>query len=119
MHFRPTLFIEFQVKYASSIATDGDSTSKDAASKSTLHITNDLIMCDEASDEVLETSGHIMTLHGLIVDASCINSKLHTALLCSNKRTDTTFGSSLGISIFQLYLFPLSLLIKHRSFHTG
>ena len=118
MHFRPTLSIEFQVKYASSIATDGDSTSKDAASRSTLHIANGPIMCDEASDEVLETSGHIMTLPGLSVDASYINSKLHTALPCLNKRTDTASGLLWGISIFQLYLFPLSLFINHRSFHT-
>ena len=85
VNFRLTQSIALQVKYASSIATDGGSTSKDVASRSTLHVAYGLIMCGEASDEVLETSGHIMTLPGLSVDASYINSKLHTAIPLSLK----------------------------------
>ena len=73
------------------------------ASKSMLHLELNPGMCGEAFGEMQETSGHIITRHGLIVDAGCINSKLQTALPCSNNRTHTNFGSSLGISIFQLY----------------
>ena len=83
-HFLPTLPIECQVAYASSIVTDDDSTYKDAVSKSMLRLGHNNITCDGASEEVLETSGRIMTLHGLIVDAGCINSKLQTELPCSD-----------------------------------
>ena len=75
--FLPTLSIEFQVAYVSSIATDDDSTSKDAVSRSMHRLGNNNITCEGASEEVLETSGRIMTLNGLIVDADCINSKLY------------------------------------------
>ena len=75
-HFLPKLSIEFQVAYASSIVTDDDSTSKDAVSKSMLRLGDNPSMCDGAFEEELETSGCTMTLHGLSVDAGCINSKL-------------------------------------------
>ena len=84
VHFHHKLSIECQVAYASFIVTDDDSTSKDAVSRSMLRLGNSPITCDEASEEVLETSGRIMTLHGLIVDTDCINSKLQTELPCSD-----------------------------------
>ena len=84
MRFLHTLFIGLQAPYVSSIVMDDDSTSKDAASRSMLHFGNNNITCDAVYEEVLETSGRIMTLHGLIVDAGCINSKLQTELPCSD-----------------------------------
>ena len=47
-HFLPKLSIEFQVAYASCIATDDHSTSKDAVSRSMLRLGNNPIMCDGA-----------------------------------------------------------------------
>ena len=95
-HFLPTLSIEFQVAYASSIATDDDSTFKDAASRSALRSRNNFIMCDEASEEALETSGRIMTLHGLIVDAGCINSNCKLNYLVRINAPILNFGSFCG-----------------------
>ena len=55
--FLPTLFIECQVAYASSIVTDDDSTSKDAVSKSMLRLGHNPGMCDEAFGEAPGTAG--------------------------------------------------------------
>ena len=105
LYFLPTLSIEDQVEYVSSIATDDDSTSKDAVSRSMLRLGNNPIMCDEASEKVLGTSGRIMTLHGLIVDAGCINSKLQTELPSSNKWTNINSGSSLRSYLYFSFTF--------------
>ena len=104
-HFLPTLSIECQVAYASFIVTDDDSTFKDAVSRSMLRLGNSPITCDEASEEVLETSGRIMTLHGLIVDAGCINSELQTVLPCSNKCANIKSESSLRSYLYFSFTF--------------
>ena len=57
VHFLPTLSIECQVAYASSIVTDDDSTSKDAVSKSMLRLGHNPGMCDEAFGEAPGTAG--------------------------------------------------------------
>ena len=105
VHFHHTLSIECQVAYASFIVTDDDSTFKDAVSRSMLRLGNSPITCDEASEEVLETSGRIMTLHGLIVDADCINSKLQTELPCSNNWTNINSGSPLRSYLYFSFTF--------------
>ena len=56
-HFLPTLSIECQVAYASSIVTDDDSTYKDAVSKSMLRLGHNPGMCDEAFGEAPGTAG--------------------------------------------------------------
>ena len=117
-HFLPTLSIEFQVAYVSSIATDDDSTSKDAVSRSVLRSGNNPIMCDGASEEVLETSGRIMTLHGLIVDAGCINSNCKLYYLVRINAPILNFGSFAVIFILQLYFLALIRLIKPSSTNT-
>ena len=116
--FLPTLSIEFQVAYVSSIATDDDSTSKDAVSRSVLRSRNNPIMCDGASEEVLETSGRIMTLHGLIVDAGCINSNCKLYYLVRINAPILNFGSFAVIFILQLYFLALIRLIKPSSTNT-
>ena len=57
VHSLPTLSIECQVAYASSIVTDDDSTSKDAVSKSMLRLGHHPGMCDEAFGEAPGTAG--------------------------------------------------------------
>ena len=56
VHFHHTLSIECQVVYASSIVTVDDSTSKDVASKSMLHLRHNPNMFDEAFGEAPGTA---------------------------------------------------------------